>query len=298
MTGNTARVWPPRAALFVPATKPHRIAKAAQSGAEAVVIDLEDAVGSRDKGAARQAAIRAIDQLPQELSVVVRTNPPGTADGLEDLLALLRETSRPILQLMVPKVTKAADLHHVDLVITALRGSADHTGLIPLVESASAIVHLGEILAASPRITSVALGTGDLAADLGRDDLELGDPGNEAAPWAWAMGAVVVHARAAGLGAIDGPVGAIGDEELIRRSAAQARALGYAGKLCIHPSQVALVREVFSPSDEQLRRARRIVEAMTRAHARGEGVATVDGVMVDEMSLRAARRRLAETANR
>jgi HpcH/HpaI aldolase/citrate lyase family len=81
MTGSTARQWPPRAALFVPATRPHRTAKAAQSGAVAVVIDLEDAVGPEEKDAARQAAMRTIGQLPQELSVVVRTNAPGTADG-------------------------------------------------------------------------------------------------------------------------------------------------------------------------------------------------------------------------
>jgi citrate lyase beta subunit len=111
------------------------------------------------------------------------------------------------------------------------------------------------------------------------------------------MGAVVVHARAAGLGAIDGPVGAIGDDDLLRRSAAHARALGYAGKLCIHPNQVALVRDVFSPSEEQLQRARRVVEAMTQAQARGEGAATIDGVMVDGMSLRAARRRLGQAAS-
>jgi malyl-CoA/(S)-citramalyl-CoA lyase len=241
--------------------------------------------------------VGAVDQLPQGVSVVVRVNPPGTADGLDDLLALLRESSRPGLQLMVPKVAEARDLQHVDTVVGALRGRGDDVGLVPLVESASAVVHLREILEASPRVTAVALGLGDLAADLGRDDLALGDPGTEAAPWDWTVGAVVVHARAAGLGAIDGPVGAIGDDNLLRRSAAHARALGYAGKLCIHPNQVALVRDVFSPSEEQLQRARRVVEAMTQAQARGEGAATIDGVMVDDMSLRAARRRLGQAAS-
>jgi citrate lyase beta subunit len=130
MTGSAARQWPPRAALFVPATRRQRIAKAARSGTDGVVIDLEDAVGSEEKGAGRQAATRAVDQLPQELSVVARANAPGTADGLDDLLALLRETSRPALQLMVPKGTKAADLQHGDIVVSALRGGADHIDLI------------------------------------------------------------------------------------------------------------------------------------------------------------------------
>jgi citrate lyase beta subunit len=254
--------------------------KAAASAADEVVLDLEDAVAPAEKEAARAtvaAALRSLD-FGDKL-VAVRVNAVSTPFARDDL-----EAASGAEAIVVPKVDTDAD---VAAAAAALDAAGSAAGLELLVESARGATHLAAIASASPRAQALIFGPGDYAASLGVVHLRIGDAAGRATS-AWAMGAIAAHAHAAGLAPIDGPYADIRDREGFAESARHAAALGFVGKWCIHPDQVARANEIFAPTDEQVAEAEAILAAWDAAVRDGKGAVAFDGRMIDEASRRMA----------
>ena len=257
-----------RSLLFVPGSRPERFEKAAASGADAVILDLEDAVPAADK---RLALERVTEWLRRGHPAVVRINARGTPWHDEEIAALVGVA----LQVMVPKAEDAQALSDL-----ARRLNAE---LIALIETARGVQAV-DAIAAAPGVTRLAVGTIDLAAELGVD------PRNGSA-LAYARGRVAMASAAAGLSApIDGVTTAFDDLALVAADAAEARALGYGAKLCIHPRQVEAVHDAFRPLEHELQWAERVLAAAEEA---GGGAVAVDGSMVDAPVVARARDLLA-----
>lgn len=255
----------------MPATRPELVAKALASGADLVVVDLEDAVAADDKTAAR----RIVAGLPALPDVVVRCNSPSSPDGQADL-QMLRSRSWAG-GLVLPKVESADEVAEV---VGAVGGSV---AVLALIESAVGLCRAGEI-AAAEGVVRLAFGAVDYQRDLDLPDDEQGLDHPRSV--------LAVQSRVAGLPApVDGPVLALDDDEVLRASARRARVLGMRGKFCIHPRQVRAVNEAFSVTVAELAWARTIVRA---AEAQGAGVLRVEGQMVDRPVVERARRMLGE----
>lgn len=260
---DTASTW-----LFVPGSRPERFAKAAAAGADAVIVDLQDAVESDAKDAARS---HVVDWLSAGAPVCVRINEAGTDEHERDLAAL---ASTPPGAVMVPLAQDPTVLAQVHRRLGV--------PVIALVETAVGVEALADICRADG-VERLAFGHLDFAADVG------GAPDwDELAP---VRSRIVVAARAAGLPApIDGVTPAIGDVEAIRADVTRARRLGFGGKLCIHPAQVTEVAAAFAPTDDEVAWARRITDAVA---ASDRGAVRVDGAMVDAPVVKRARTILA-----
>lgn len=263
---------PMRSALFVPATRPERIAKALASGADGVIVDLEDAVAPGDKAHARDNLRRFLEQEPRA-RLCVRINAAGSDQHRPDV-ALCAHPG--VSAIVLPKAAAAADIERV---------AATGKPVWPIIESATGVVQL-RALARARGVERLALGTLDLMHDL--------DWVAEAPPVERALDQVrcelVLHSRAADLAPpLDGVHAALDDEAGLSRAAARARAFGFGGMLCIHPRQVETVNAAFTPSQEELVWARRVLEAA----GSGEAVAVLDGQMVDAPVIARARRLLA-----
>jgi citrate lyase subunit beta/citryl-CoA lyase len=285
----TDGVRAPRSLLFTPATSTRKLDKAFASAADGVIVDLEDAVAIAEKPQARMTiAERLSSPLPRP--VFVRVNGLATPYCWEDLLAV---ASPHLDGIVLPKAEQASDIVTVDWLLTQLerqRGIAPgRIGVIPIIETAKGIAGVGAVAAASPRIRQIAFGVVDLAADMG---LDLAD---EDGAIQSARFAIAVASRAAGLpGPLDTAFVDIANPERLRLSASRARAMGYAGKSCIHPSQIEVVNAVFSPTPAERERAQRIVDAFTAAESGGQAALTVDGVMIDYPVVTWARRIIAQ----
>jgi citrate lyase beta subunit len=266
-----------RSILFVPGHRPDRFAKALATGADAVVIDLEDAVPAAEKPAARAAAL-ARPAAPAGIALGIRMNPLPTADGIADLAALLGAAAPDFL--MLPKVEAPEELR---IVARAFAGHARAPQLVALIESAEGLARAAAI-AAEPGCAALGFGGVDLAADLG-------------CQVAWEpllphRGALVAAAARSGRGLVDVPFLALDDEAGLAEETRRVAALGFTAKLAIHPRQVATIQSVLTPTPEQADWARRILDALDQAAG---GVCVVDGKMVDIPVARAARRVLART---
>jgi citrate lyase subunit beta/citryl-CoA lyase len=258
--------------LFVPADRPTMLAKAQARGADAVLVDLEDAIPPDGKSTARAGLRDALSAglLAGPAAVCVRVNAVGEgADRDLDALA-----GCPVDAVVLPKAVLAADVRFVRDAIDQLLPDGEAVALVPQVETTRGILALDE-LAAVEGVTALAFGGEDFCVDLGvaRSDesLELLMP----------RALVALHARAAGLAAIDTVYTAIDDEPGLLREARVARQLGFSGKLLIHPAQIAPVRGVFTPSTEQVAWAERVMAAGPLDGADGAGVRVVDGKMID-----------------
>jgi citrate lyase subunit beta/citryl-CoA lyase len=250
-----------RSCLTVPGDDERKLARAATSAADQVILDLEDAVAPRQKDAARETVARALRDRPWAAQAVsLRINGPGTPWHADDLV-LARELS--VATIVVPKLDRPEDLPDVSSPVEAL------------IESAAGLVNC-EAIAASPTVEALILGPGDLAASLGTPTRTIG-----AGPHLdYARVRVLVAARAAGCAAVDGPFAAFTDEDGFRASAQAARELGFDGKWCIHPSQIEAANTIFSPTPEEL-------EWAHRASAL-EGAGADLGEMVDAATRRMA----------
>ncbi|MEA2250944.1 MAG: citrate lyase subunit beta / citryl-CoA lyase [Solirubrobacteraceae bacterium] len=282
-----------RACLSVPGSARRMIEKAAVSGADEIVIDLEDAVAVDAKESARATVLMALDELDWgATAVAVRVNAPGTPWCHADLAALAAG-SRALGSIVVPKVESAGDLAFVDRLLDGAEAAAGRSAKLrvqALVETAAGLGRVQEIGQSSPRLDALILGYADLAASLGRSPAGAADR----AAWNPAREAVLTAARAHGLQAIDGPSLTVAVDDVFTADTASARALGWDGRWAIHPRQVPALLAAFTPTAEELTWARRVVDALAKAAAEGaRGAVAVDGQMIDEAVRRAAVRVLA-----
>jgi citrate lyase subunit beta/citryl-CoA lyase len=258
-----------RSLLFAPAGNPELIAKLPRSQPDAVVIDLEDGVPAEHKDSARAGLARAIRDLPDELTICVRVNPVGTPWFESDIAALPAR----VAHVVVPKVETAEQVQRV--------AHSTQAEVIAGIETARGVMDVRELLFGP--VTAAYFGAEDYVADLGG----LRTPSSDEV--LYARSRVSLACRVLGVHALDQVVVDVHDDDAFRADARRGRELGYRGKLCVHPRQVALAHEAFTPSEEEVDRARKILAAARHAAGQGRGVIVVDGAMVDEPMLRAAR---------
>jgi citrate lyase subunit beta / citryl-CoA lyase len=255
----------PRSLLFVPGGRADMIAKAPRSSPDAIAVDLEDAVAPGDKHAARRTAVAAVAELPEDRSLVlIRVNPPGTPWFDDDVEAVAGTRAGVVL----PKYEDPAQL----------RDLTERLGDRPVVvglETARGVARARDLLDGA-EVTAAYFGAEDFIASVG------GRRTPSSREVLFARSEVLLAARLGGIGALDQVVVNVRDAEFFRTDAGVGRDLGYDGKICIHPAQVPLAHEVFTPSEEEVAHARDVVEA-GRA-----GVGVVNGEMVDDVHLRMA----------
>jgi (S)-citramalyl-CoA lyase len=272
-----------RSILFCPADRPERFEKVAASGADAIAIDLEDAIGLPHKATARASlfgylAAQARVPGPAGFRTMVRLNSPMTRAGLDDLHALLNLGVVPDA-LLLPKVESP---YEVALIATQLRLNHTPTALVAFIETARGLDGATDIAGADPLLRGLAFGGADLAADLGA----LMNPESLLVPRHTVVRAAARH----GLASFDVPYIVLDDDSELAGECGAARAIGFTGKLAIHPKHVAAVNQAFTPTDPQIAHAQALVAAFDAAQG---SVCEVNGKMVDEPLVRMARRVLA-----
>lgn len=298
-----------RSELAVPAVRPELFAKAAASAADVVLIDLEDSVPPDDKPRARANAVAALRDIDWGgKGVSVRVNGLDTPYCYRDVIDLIEQGGERLDMIMIPKVGTAADVYAVDVLVSQVEaavGRRRRLGFELLIETALGLGNLESIAAASRRTESLSLGVADLAASLQARSPGIGipspgyavltEPGADGRRqrhwgdmWHYALARLVTAARANGLRPLDGPFGGITDAEGFLAQAERAAALGCEGKWAIHPSQVEPANRVFSPTADEVDRARRVLAAMAEAQAAGRAAVTLDGRMIDIASIRQA----------
>ncbi len=299
----TAPARPNRCQLFGPGSRPAIFEKMAASAADVINLDLEDSVAPSDKDSARANVIEAIGSVDWGTKTLsVRINSLDSAYWYRDVVDLLEQSSERLDQIMIPKVGCAADVYAVDALATAVEAATGRSKKIAfevIIESAAGIAHVEEIAASSPRLEAMSLGAADFAASMGMQTTGIG--GTQAGyymhheganywsdPWHWAQSAIVAACRTHGVLPVDGPFGDFSDEEGFRAQARRSATLGMVGKWAIHPKQVALSNEVFTPSEEAVTEAREILAAMEEAKAKGEGATVYKGRLVDIASIKQA----------
>jgi citrate lyase beta subunit len=291
-----------RSLLAVPATRRKMAEKALASAADAVFLDLEDAVAPESKPAARGDVVSALQDLDwRGRPTVFRANALDTPYFYRDLIEVVEQAGDSLDAVMIPKVDRPEDLHVVSTLLSQLELAMDlEKGRIEVeaqIESAEGLANVDSIARATGRLTALHFGPGDFAASVSMPQASIGvmDEWDEAYPgprFHYAMQHIVVAARAAGLRVLDGPVADYGDEEGLCRSCLIARSLGFDGKWCIHPAQIAVVNEAFSPTEKEVDWAKKVVAAYDEANAEGSGSVSVDGQMVDAASIKLARNTL------
>lgn len=273
--------------------RPERIAKAAASAADAVCVDLEDSVAVEDKAAARGLASSAFREIDFGHRLrILRMNGLDTPFAYRDLVEVVEAAGDRIDLIMLPKAGSREDVCFVDRLLSQIeahRGFGKPIGMEAQIESAAGFLNIREIAAASSRLQTLIFGPGDYAASMRMPLAAIGerDAHDElygAHRWHAVMHAIVAAARANSLRCMDGPYAGFHDETGFAQSCRVARALGFDGKQCIHPKQLALANEVFSPQAEEVAQAKRIVEACA-----GRGAGTLDGRMIDAANYRMAR---------
>lgn len=292
-----------RSELSVPASSWKMIGKAVASEADVVLIDLEDSVPPDLKAESRGNVVRAIRELDWgEKLPAYRVNGLDTPFFYRDVIEVVEEVGDSLGMIIVPKVGKPEDLYVVDTLLTQVEAHVGaRPGAIKLeaqIESAQGLANVERIAGATGRLEALNFGPGDYAASVRMPVESIGSmdwwdeqyPGHR---FHYPMSRIVVAARSAGLRGIDGPLANFRDLEAFRKACVLARGLGYDGKWCIHPSQISIANEVFSPTEEELTWARKVVDAYREATAAGRGAVSIDNKMIDMASIR-----MAETAIR
>ena len=290
-----------RSELAVPATRLRFFAKAADGDADALFLDLEDAVAPAHKHEARAQAIEALQQVQWgDKTVAVRVNGLDTPWALQDIVDIARQAPRLDLVLL-PKTSCGADVRFVDQLLTLVEretGRDKRIGIEVLIETARGVANVEDIAQSSDRLEAMIFGVGDYSIDMRTHDRVFGRPSAHYAvltdadaagarqrhwndQWHFAMARIATACRAWGLRPIDGPYTDFGDAEGYRACAERARALGFEGKWAIHPSQVALANEVFSPSREELAWAADTTQLLARSARDGQGAIGAGGVLID-----------------
>jgi malyl-CoA/(S)-citramalyl-CoA lyase len=299
----SAPARPNRCQLFGPGSNTRLFAKMAASAADVINLDLEDSVAPSDKDQARANIIQAIGEVDWGTkTLAVRINSLDTPYWYRDVVDLLEQSSERLDQIMIPKVGCPEDVYAVDALITAIESAMGRTKRVSLeviIESAAGLAHVEAIAAASPRLQAMSLGAADYAASMGMQTTGIGgtqenyyilhgDTRHYSDPWHWAQTAIVAACRTHGLLPVDGPFGDFSDDEGYRAQARRSATLGMVGKWAIHPKQIGLANEVFTPSEAAVAEAREILAAMKTAKENGEGATVYKGRLVDIASIKQA----------
>lgn len=267
-----------RSLLFCPANEPRKVARLSDSGADAVVLDLEDAVADSQKAAARLSAREALPTLKGGLRCV-RVNAFETGLTAGDVAAVVCPDLDAIV---LPKAETLQDMRRLDRLIAKAeeRNAVAHGSVrvIAIVETCAGIAEAAAIAASGRRLLTLVFGSGDLGADLGLPTVR----GDLTAALAYGRAKIVYDARAAGLPApLDGPFLRVRDQVALEADCVVSRSLGHRGRICIHPDQVAVVNRMFGPDPDEVLFARRVIDAFAEAERAGSASITVDGVFVD-----------------
>ena len=305
-----------RSELAVPGSNPDLFGKAARSAADVVFLDCEDAVAPDDKERARSNIIAALNELDWGTkTMMVRINGLDTHYMYRDVVDIVEACPRLDL-ILIPKVGVAQDVYAVDMLVTqieAAKGRARRIGFEVLIETALGMANVEAIAQSSKRLEAMSFGVADYAAStrarttviggVHRDSGVLTDRDAQGRrqyfwtdPWHAAQTRMLVACRAYGLRPIDGPFGDFSDPEGYIAAANRAAVLGYEGKWAIHPSQIELANQVFTPSQAEITKARRIMEAMAQAARDGKGAVSLDGRLIDIASIRMAEALIAKAA--
>ncbi|MFZ7127774.1 MAG: HpcH/HpaI aldolase/citrate lyase family protein [Desulfobacterales bacterium] len=293
-------MMPRRSILSVPGHVKKMHDKAFAGGADVIMLDLEDSVPLDGKIEARRQVIRTLlSSRVRGRSMTFRINPLDTPFGYRDLLEVTEAAGDRVDTVVIPKVDHPGDIHFADRLLTGIElkeGLSRPIGIEASIESAAGLERISEIARASTRIVSLVFGIADYSASIGARLVSISGHGeNEEAiypghRWHFAVSRLVMAAKAAGVLAIDAAYGNFRDARGLEQSAGMACALGCDGKWAIHPDQVDPINRIFSPSDEDIERARRIIEADEAARSEGKGAVDVEGRMVDQATVRLARK--------
>jgi malyl-CoA/(S)-citramalyl-CoA lyase len=298
-----------RSELAVPGSQTKFFEKAAQGAADVIFLDLEDAVAPAEKETARKNIVQALNEVDwRGKTVSVRINGLDTHYMYRDVVDVVEQGGHKLDLVMIPKVGTAADVYALDMMVTQIevaKGIKKRIGFELIIETALGMQNVHEIAGASKRIESLHFGVADFAASTrarttnvggvnpdyvvltdkdaaGKREIHWGDM------WHYALARMVVAARASGIRPIDGPFGDFSDPEGYRAAARRAAVLGCEGKWAIHPSQVTLANDEFTPPAREVERARRVLAAMEQAKREGRGAVALDGRLIDIASIRQA----------
>lgn len=286
-----------RSELAVPGSNPTMIEKAAESDVDYIFLDLEDAVAPPDKVQARSNIIQALNDIDWKAkgkTMSIRINGLDTHYMYRDVVEIVEQAGQHLDTILVPKVGVPGDLYAVETMVSQIEtamGFTHQIGLEALIETALGMANVEAIAATPGRLEALHFGVADYAASNRARTVVIGglNPDYPGDQWHFALSRMTVACRAFGLRAIDGPFGDFNDPDGYILSAKRAAALGIEGKWAIHPSQIALANEVFSPPEAEVTRAHRIIEELKKAEAEGRGAASLDGKMIDAASERMAR---------
>jgi citrate lyase subunit beta/citryl-CoA lyase len=278
------------------------IERAAASEADYVFLDMEDSVAPGDKLAARANIIKALKEIDWRAhgkTISARINGIDTPYMYRDLIDVMEQAGERLDTILVPKVGSPSDLYLCDAIMSQIetaRKIATPVGLEALIETALGMANVESIAReGSRRLEALHFGVADFAASIKARTVSIGglNPDYPGDPWHFALARMTIACRAYGLRPIDGPFGDFNDPEGYLAAARRAAALGVEGKWAIHPSQIPLANQVFSPTEAETRRAERILIALDEAARAGKGAAQLDGKMIDAASARMAENILA-----
>lgn len=285
-----------RSELAVPGSNPTMIEKAAESDVDYIFLDLEDAVAPPEKVQARSNIIQALNDIDWKAkgkTMSIRINGLDTHYMYRDVVEIVEQAGQHLDTILVPKVGVPGDLYAVETMVSQIEeamGFTHQIGLEALIETALGMANVEAIAATPGRLEALHFGVADYAASNRARTVVIGglNPDYPGDQWHFALSRMTVACRAYGLRAIDGPFGDFSDPDSFILAAKRGAALGIEGKWAIHPSQIELANDVFSPPEAEVTRARRIIEELRKAEAEGKGAASLDGKMIDAASERMA----------
>ncbi|MEG6507845.1 CoA ester lyase [Methyloligella sp. 2.7D] len=297
-----------RSELAVPGSNPSLFEKAAKSAADVIFLDVEDAVAPDDKEQARKNIVEALNDLDWgNKTMLIRINGLDTHYAYRDVIDVVEKCPR-LDMVLIPKVGVPADVYAIDMLISQCEqavGRTNPVGIEVLIETALGMANVEAIAQSSKRLEAMSFGVADYAASTRARTVGIGGPHPDYGvltdaddsghreyywgdPWHFALSRMMIACRAYGLRPIDGPFGDFSDPDGFKAAAKRAAVLGFEGKWAIHPSQIDLANEVFSPSEEEITKAQRILDAMEQAKKEGKGAVSLDGRLIDIASIRQA----------
>ena len=295
-----SRNLPRRSCLSVPGSSDKMLGKAPNLGADMVFLDLEDAVAPLEKEAARDKVVKAINDLDWgDVVLCVRVNAWDTKWTYRDVIHVVENASERLDEIMLPKVQSAADVQALDMLLTQIEettGRKSQVGIEPQIETARGLINVEEICAASPRLETIVFGPADVAASTEMPVLTGGVqiaeyPGDH---FHYVFSKILMAGRANGLQVIDGPYLKIRELDALRDYAMRTRILGYDGKWALHPDQVKVINEVFTPTQEQFDHAIDLLAAYEKATTEGDPGERKGAVMFGDEMIDEASRKMAE----